>query len=406
MTGQNVRIHRWGPNFLKDKSFRLLDTTLRDGIQASGIRQPTLAEKKKIIDFDAKVGIEEIDICIPGVGGRYYQQGVACARYINKNYPHIEIVVLARTIENDVKATIRFAKEANAPITVILFRGSSDLRLIAEDWSENQIVEDMYRFTKILSENRLKVICASEDTTRTRPGFLRRIFFAGKKAGAKGFCIADTVGFADPYSVEAQTRWIKEQIVKKENLEIQFHGHDDTGQSITNSLASLKGGANVIHITWLGIGERAGNTALESLLSAFDTYNIQKYNLLHVREGAKFVSRVFNRPIAVDHSLIGKHVFTTSSGIHAAGIHKAEQKGLIDIAGIVYSAVSPSKVGREHKINIGPLSGLHNVRRVLEKLEISYTSYTSKVLLITAKRLNRELKKREIIEIVKTIKTR
>ena len=201
LTTPEVKIHDWdreGSEKLRKAPFKLLDTTLRDGVQMPKIRQPSLAQKLQIIDYDAKVGFDAIDICMPGVRGRYYKEGVDCAKYIHKNHSNMEIVVLTRTITDDVEATIDFAHEAQAPISVILFRGSSDLRLLAEDWNQEQIIQDMYRFSKQLVSQGLKVISATEDTTRTRPEFLKRIFEAGIEGGATELCVADTVGYADP----------------------------------------------------------------------------------------------------------------------------------------------------------------------------------------------------------------
>src|SRR3990167_8378909 len=109
VTTPEVRIHDWdheGSELLKKANFKLLDTTLRDGVQMPKIRQPSLAQKLQIIDYDAKVGFDAIDICMPGVRGRYYKEGVDCAKYIHKNHPDMEIVVLTRTITDDVEATI------------------------------------------------------------------------------------------------------------------------------------------------------------------------------------------------------------------------------------------------------------------------------------------------------------
>ncbi|HLZ68892.1 MAG TPA: hypothetical protein VKV26_03180 [Dehalococcoidia bacterium] len=154
----------------------MLDTTLRDGVQAPHIRQPTLAEKLRIIDFDAVLGIAAIDLCLPGVGGQYFAEGVECARYVRARYPAIDVVVLARTLASDIDATLDFASQIGGPLSAILFRGSSDLRLAAEDWSEDQIVADMRRCAARLTAHGQRVICATEDTTRSRPQLLTRLF--------------------------------------------------------------------------------------------------------------------------------------------------------------------------------------------------------------------------------------
>lgn len=404
-----VRIHDWdheGSEKLRKSCFRLLDTTLRDGRQKPESKQPSVEEQKAIIDFDAKVGVDAIDICMPGVRGKYYREGVECAQYISRNHPNIEIVVLARTIEDDVAATIDFSKDAGVRLSVILFRGSSDLRLLAEDWNEDQIVEDMHRFSKILTCAGQKVISATEDTTRTRPEFLKSIFEAGITGGASELCVADTVGYADPTGTQRQMEWIRQNISGANDLPIHFHGHDDTRNSVANSIAAIKSAPNtIVHATWLGVGERAGNTPMEGLLSDLERRGIDKYDISHVVPAAKLTSHAFNTPIPVNHPLVGEIVFTNMSGIHAAGIFKAEQKGMEDIAGVVYSAVSPHRVNREHKFNIGVLSGRYNVIANIERinkqhgLNIVYSDELAKELVRQANIQNADLSDEQIIRV-------
>lgn len=399
--GERVEIYDWdreGSERLKATQFRLLDTTLRDGVQTTGIKQPTWDDKRAIIDFDARLGIEAIDIHMPtDPETRYFQEGVACAKYMAANYPNIERVVLARTIPTDVEATIQFAKDAGVPISVILFRGSSDPRLLAENWNEDEIVSGMEKFARKLTTNGLKVICATEDTTRSRKGlFLKNIFEAGKTGGASEFCIADTVGFADPDGVKEQIKWMLTEVVGGSGLPLQYHGHDDTRNSVSNSIAAIKEGVETIHITWLGVGERAGNTPIEGILSDLDRRGIDKYYMGEVVQAATRVSKAFDIPIPRNHPLVGEIVFRTSSGIHAAGIDNARRRGFEDIAGIIYSAVDPRKVGRELEVVIGPLGGSHSVHWVLDEMGLEYSEERSKALLAHARAKNGELTAEEI----------
>lgn len=376
ITSPEVKIHDWDPEgseILRRAPFKLLDTTLRDGIQMPKTKQPTLPQKLQIIDFDAKVGFDAVDICMPGVRGRYYREGVECARYIRSNYPSIDIVVLTRTIENDVEATVDFAREAETPISVILFRGSSDLRLLAEDWNEEQIVEDMYKYSRRLVGEGLKVVSATEDTTRTRSEFLKRIFEAGIQGGATELCVADTVGYADPAGVEKQIIWVQKNVRGARGKYIHYHGHNDTGNSVANTIAAIKAGRAIVgHGTWLGSGERCGNTPNEAILSDLERRGIDRYDISYVVPAARITSEALNLPIPKNHPLVGEIVFTTMSGIHAAGTYKAKQRHVPDSGGGVYSAVSPHRVNREDGYIIGTLSGKYNVMAVIEDINKKY----------------------------------
>lgn len=404
-----VRIYDWdqeGSELLKQSSFKLLDTTLRDGVQEPGITQPSLAQKLKIIDYDARVGFEAIDICTPGVRGRYYREGVECAKYIHLHYPNVEIVVLTRTLEDDVKATIEFARDAKTPISVILFRGSSDPRLFAEDWGEQKIIEDMYQYSKILVSEGMKVISATEDTTRTRPEFLKSIFEAGIEGGATELCVADTVGFADPSGVEKQIRWVKDQVRGARDMYIHYHGHMDTGNSTANTIAAIKAGNTIVgHGTWLGAGERCGNTPNETLLSDFERRGLDKYDLSYVRPAGQITSEALGIPIPKNHPLVGENAFKNMSGIHAAGIYKAEQKGLTEVAGLVYSPVDPRRVNRKTEFVIGTLSGKYSVMAVIEdineryRLKLEYSDELARELVQAANVKNSDLSHEEVIRV-------
>lgn len=409
LTTPEVRIHDWdqeGSEIVTSSNFKLLCTTLRDGQQMPGITQPTLQEKRQIIDFDARLGIHAIDICMPVSRGRYYKEGIECAKYIKENYPEIEVVVLTRTMETDVQRTIDFSNRAGFPLSVILFRGSSDLRLLAEDWDEGRIVDEMFRYSTELVKNGQKVICATEDTTRTRPDFLKKIYSAGLDGGASELCVADTAGYADPIGIKKQLEWVKAEIIGPRNIPIHFHGHEDTRNSVANSIAAIKTVPGVvIHATWLGIGERAGNMPLESFLSDLRRRGDRRFDMTEMLSATDLVSKATGVPIPKNHPLVGEIINETASGIHTAAIVKALEKGLEDEAGIVYSAVSPREVGRELEFKIGFLSGYHNVainiKRINEErgLNIECSDELANALINYAGIRNSELDDEEIIRI-------
>jgi len=389
VTTPEVRIHDWdheGSELLRNSTFKILDTWRRDGIQMPENKYPSEELSRAVIDLDAAIGIEAIDICMPasGRGTPIFKQNVQIARYSAENYPQIERYVLARAKAEDIEATLRFADQVRAHISVILFRGSSDLRLLAENWDEEEIVESMARYTRELSTNGLRVIAATEDTTRTRQEFLEQIVLSTKTEGAQGFCISDTVGYADPMGVKKQIEWLRE-LVNDPNYETHFHGHNDTGNAVSNTISAFKAGASVGHVTWLGMGERNGNTPLEAILSDLSRRDIDRYNMLPIPDGDRLISQACNYPIPKSYPLAGANAFTHESGIHAAGVHKARTMKDPNVEAIVYSAVDPRKVGRNHETTIGPLSGHHNVRWELENREITFTQELEDALLKAAK---------------------
>lgn len=406
-----VKIHDWDPRgseLLRQGRYRLLDTTLRDGVQAPGIKQPTLAEKFSIIDFDARVGVEEIDVCLPAdPDTRYFKEGVECARYIAANYPKIDIVVLTRTIPSDVAATVEFARLAGVQgkLKSILFRGTSDLRLIAENWDRKGIIDGFGECTRQLVSSGIRVVGATEDTTRTGRKFLKSVFEACKDNGAEEFCVADTVGSTDPFALSNQMRWLRAKVVGQ--APIHYHGHNDTWNSVANTSAAMRFGtekANVIaHVTWLGVGERTGNTPIEGLLSDLLRRGINRYDPSSLVEAAQLVSSAYRIPIPDNHPLVGKNAFKSESGIHIAAIEKALKSGREDIAGVVYSPVDPRLVGRELEAEIGPLGGVHSTKMKLGKMDIPWSEQLNDALLKAAKVKNQALTEDEIRQLVGAI---
>jgi len=404
-TTPEVRIHDWdheGSELLRNSSFKILDTWRRDGIQMPENKYPTDEVSRAVIDLDAQIGLEAVDICMPvtGIGTPIFRHNVELARYTFENHRNMEIYVLARAKEEDVVATLRYSEQSKIPISVILFRGSSDPRLLAENWDEEEVVQSMATFTKTLRQNGLKVIAATEDTTRTREEFLADIVLATKAEGANGFCVSDTVGWATPSGVSEQVSWLK-NLVSQPDYEIHFHGHNDTENAVANTIAAIKAGASVGHVTWLGMGERVGNTSLEGLLSNLASRDIYRYDMLPLYEGGQLISKACNFPIPKNYPLVGANAFKHESGIHAAGVHKARKTGNKDVEGKVYSAVDPRKVGRFHETTIGPLSGSHNVQWELEEREVPYSLELEDALLKAAKFKGVALNSEEIGNVIR-----
>ena len=252
----------------------------------------------------------------------------------------------------------------------------------------------------------LKVICATEDTTRTRPEFLIKIFKAGIAGGATELCVADTVGYAFPSGVEKQIRWIRDEIEEARDMYLHYHGHNDTGNSVSNTIAAIRTGGKIVgQGTWMGAGERTGNTPHEAILSSLESRGIRRYDISYSVPAAEITSEAFGIPIPRNHPLVGKIVFTYMTGIHTAGIVKAEQKGLPDVAGVVYSAVDPRRVNRTTKFNIGTLSGEYSVKAVIETinkasgLNLQYSDELAAHLINAAYAKNTDLSVEDVIRI-------
>jgi 2-isopropylmalate synthase len=211
----------------------------------------------------------------------------------------------------------------------------------------------------------LPVMFVTEDTTRARPEDLRRLYGEAVDAGAKRVCLSDTVGHATPRGAGELVRFIRG--VVGDEVAIDWHGHKDRGLSVANSLAAAAAGADRLHGTAVGIGERVGNTPIDLLLVNMQLLGWIDRDLTHLVDYCSFVSEVTGVPLPDNYPILGRDAFRTATGVHAAAVIKAKHKGDAWLADRVYSGIPASMLGRRQLIEVGPMSGLSNVRYWLEE---------------------------------------
>ncbi len=394
-------VYRWAESPIRGRNdITILETSERDGTQASGIRYPSLNEKIALLEYMDRIGIEHADIAMPIARGRHFQEALELARAKQRLGLSINLVCLARSLPGDVERAIDLKNQSGTDLEVIIFKGSSPIRREVEGWEiERDIVVPMISSIEFAVKNGLKVTAATEDTTRSGAEDMKKIFIEAINGGATRLCIADTVGFSEPWSAHDIVSRIKNEVIGNREIGLDWHGHNDIGLSTANALIALGAGADRVHTTILGVGERAGNTPTELVLENLRQHGIEKYDFPLVIEYGELASKVYNRPIAPDHPILGKVVHKTSTGIHGAGIAKAYAKGRPDLAGIVYSSVDPHEYGREPELGVGPLSGERNAIANLQRLDIEPTKERIDRVLKLAQLLYKELDDDEIARV-------
>ena len=387
----------WGNYDFSARSIQLLDTSLRDGLQDAEIQHPTLDEKVRLLQALLEVGVDAVDVGIPIAGGHHFKDAVRLASELPEQ---VQSVCLARTQEADVQAAAELAQRAGRSIEVILFVGSSPLRRWVEGWTLEEMARWMEHSVTFALKEGLKATLATEHTTETEPDVIQRLLRVGLECGGQRVCIADTSGVATHHSVATLIGFLKQQVLKGfGDVEIDWHGHNDRGLAISNALAAAEAGATRVHTTVLGIGERAGNIPLESLLLNLKIAgDPRRQDLRPVLALSQLGSTIFHVPIAVNHPGIGGKVGVTASGIHAAAMLKARQLGIE--AGLPYSVVDQGWFNREAAVRIGPLSGRANVEWVAGKLGIPCTEELVKRCLAAATEMNRLLTDADFINLV------
>jgi 2-isopropylmalate synthase len=241
----------------------------------------------------------------------------------------------------------------------------------------------------------------TEDTTRARPETLRRLYTTAMSCGARRVCVTDTVGHATPEGVTSVIRFVR-SIVEEQGggVGIDWHGHRDRGLDIPNVLAAIRAGADRVHGCGLGIGERAGNAAIELILVNLMLLGWSDQDLAGLPEYCRLVSEGCGTPIPRNYPVVGHDAFETGTGVHASAVIKALRKSDLWLADRVYSGVPASEVGRTQSIVIGPLSGRSNVVWWLEQRGIEPREETVSRVYDAAKKSDRVLEEREILALV------
>ncbi|MPY86392.1 MAG: 2-isopropylmalate synthase [Luteitalea sp.] len=373
------------------------DETLRDGLQSPSIESPTIERKLEILRLMEALGMDCADIGFPGAGDQAARDVEHIAREIVRAGMRIRPNCAARTVVGDIRPIVEISQRVGYPIEIAAFIGSSPIRQFVEDWTIDHLERTTEAAVSFGVREGLPIFLVTEDTTRAEPESLRRIYGAALRAGARRICVADTVGHATPIGTRAVVRFVR-SIVEACGVEagVDWHGHDDRGLAVANSLAAIDAGATRIHATALGIGERVGNTPMDLLLVNLVLLGYVERDLTRLHEYCVAVSEACGRPIPINYPIFGRDAFRTATGVHAAAIIKAFRKREPDLADAIYSSIPARVVGREQEIEIGPMSGRSNVVYWLERRGVEVSDALVDRLFAAAKQASRVLREDEV----------
>jgi 2-isopropylmalate synthase len=362
-------IHDWNQTPVAPRSPVMLDDeTLRDGLQSPSVRCPTIDEKLRILHLIDKLGIDTANIGLPGAGPHMVRDVERLAREIAGQRLHVKANCAARTVIADIRPVVEIAQRAGLPIECCTFIGSSPIRHYAEGWSLDNLLRLTDEAIGFAVREGLPVMYVTEDTTRASPDTLRQLYSTAIRAGASRVCVADTVGHAIPSGAAAVVRFVAEVVEEcGGGIGIDWHGHRDRDFAIANSLAAIEAGATRIHGAAIGIGERVGNTPMDTLLVNLVLMGYIERDLSALVEYCDTVSAVTGVPIPANYPVVGRDAFRTATGVHASAVIKAFRKGDLDLVDAVYSGIPARMVGRRQEIEIGPMSGKSNVIFWLEQ---------------------------------------
>jgi 2-isopropylmalate synthase len=381
------------------------DETLRDGLQSPSVRCPTIDEKIRILHLIDRLGIDTANIGLPAAGPQVVEDVERLAREIAGQKLRVRANCAARTVIADVRPVVEISQRAGIPIECCTFIGSSPIRHYAEGWNLDNLLRLTEEAIGFAVHEGLPVMYVTEDTTRASPATLRQLYSTAIRAGASRVCVADTVGHAIPSGAAAVVRFIAGVVEEcGGGIGIDWHGHRDRDVAIANSLAAIEAGATRIHGAAIGIGERVGNTPMDTLLVNLVLMGYIERDLSALVEYCETVSAVTGVPIPANYPVVGRDAFRTATGVHAAAVIKAFRKGDLELVDAVYSGIPARMVGRRQEIEIGPMSGKSNVIFWLERRGLPAPDDVVDRILETAKRAASVLTEAEIRAVIDPVR--
>jgi homocitrate synthase NifV len=337
------------------------DTTLRDGEQTAGVAF-TAEERIAIARALADAQVPEMEIGIPVMGPE--ERESICA--ISQLGLSSRLMAWGRMCDADLSAAADCGVDiVNLSIPV------SDIQIRHKLGRDREwVLDTITYFVSLALDLGMDVCVGGEDASRADMDFLLRVIETAEIAGAQRFRFADTLGLLDPFSTFKRIHQLREN----SRLELEMHAHNDLGLATANTLAAVLAGATHINTTVNGLGERAGNAALEESVTAMHhLYNMETgIDTRHFPEISRLVSIASGRPIAVNKSIVGDNVFTHEAGIHVDGLIKNP---------LNYQGLAPEAVGRTHRLVLGKHSGSSAVMQAYAGIGIVLTEFEAKAML-------------------------
>ena len=360
-------------NGLKNKDIIIVDTTLRDGEQTAGVVFSN-QEKIRIAKMLDEIGVHQIEVGVPVMGG----SEKAVIKKIAALGLNCSIMAWNRANIDDIKHSLDCRVDS-----VAISISTSDIHIKHKlNSTKEQVLENMIKATEFAKQHGVYISVNAEDASRTETSFLIEFALAAKKAGANRLRYCDTVGVLEPFKTYDTVL----ELIEKTGMDIEMHTHNDFGMATANALAGVRAGAQYVGVTVNGLGERAGNAALEEVIMALKHIYNKNYDIRiqMFREISEYVARASGRILPPGKAIVGDNMFRHESGIHADGVIKFPG---------TYEVFSPEDVGLERQIVIGKHSGSKAIMLKFREYGIILTEEEASTLLPVVRRSTIEMKR-------------
>jgi 2-isopropylmalate synthase len=338
----------------------LFDTTLRDGEQSPGASM-SVEQKGEVALQLERLGVDVIEAGFPVSSPQQFE---GC-RLVSRRVKGVTIAALARAVEKDIDAAVESIGDAAHP-RIHTFIATSPIHMEYKlRKTPDEVVAMAVHAVKYARQKVAEVEFSPEDGSRSELPFLCRIIEEVIRAGASVINVPDTVGYSVPAEFARFIRGIIEGVPSMHKAVLSVHCHNDLGLAVANSIAAIEAGARQVEVTVNGIGERAGNAALEELVMALSVRkDLLPYetgiNTRQIWNTSRMVANTIGAPIPRNKPVVGENAFSHESGIHQDGVLKKRE---------TYEIMTPEDVGRDAShIVLGRHSGLHGFRNRLGEL--------------------------------------
>ena len=358
---------------IKTDKIKIVDTTLRDGEQTAGVVFAN-KEKLRIAKMLDAVGVDQIEAGIPVMGGHEKETIKAICNLGLK----ASIMGWNRAVIKDIEHSLECGVDA-----VAISISTSDIHIEHKLRSTRQkVLENMVKATEFAKKHGVYISVNAEDASRTDPEFLYEFAQAAKEAGADRLRYCDTVGILDPFTTYDRIG----ELISRVGIDVEMHTHNDFGMATANALAGVHAGAKWVGVTVIGLGERAGNAAMEEVVMALKHLKGIDLNFKTemFRELAEYVSSAAKRELPAWKPIVGSNMFAHESGIHADGALKDPR---------TYEVFRPEEVGLERQIVIGKHSGTSAIKAKFEEYGIVLDQEEAEELLTRIRAAAVELKR-------------
>lgn len=350
-----------------------VDTTLRDGEQTAGVVFAN-QEKIRIAKLLDEIGVQQIEAGVPVMGG---DEKEVIKQIVDLGL-RASIMGWNRAVVSDVQHSLDCGVDA-----VAISISTSDIHIEHKLHStRDKVLKDMVKACEFAKAHNLYVSVNAEDASRTEMDFLIKFALAAKEAGANRLRYCDTIGLLDPFTCYERVKTIIDAV----GIDVEMHVHNDFGMATANTLAGIRAGARYAGVTVIGLGERAGNAALEEVVMALKyvvgidvPIKTEKF-----RELAEYVAHAAGRPLHVSKAIVGSNMFAHESGIHADGALKNPA---------TYEVFKPEEVGLERQIVIGKHSGTAAIKAKFREYGIELTEVEAADILERVRAMAVDLKR-------------